>query len=145
MIAVDTNLLVYAHRASTEKHKAAREAIEEVAGRRGGWGVALACVAEFWSVVTHPLCEGGPSPPEAAREFLQVLVEEAGCTIWSPGRGFWERLTRLAGDLGVQGMRVYDLQIGLTAFDNGATEIWTHDRGFVGFPGLVVRDPLRDG
>jgi len=25
---------------------------------------------------------------------------------------------------------------------HGATEIWTHDGGFVALPGLVVRDPL---
>ncbi len=34
-------------------------------------------------------------------------------------------------------------QIGLTAFDNGAVEIWTHDRRFVGFAGLLVHDPLK--
>ena len=41
-----------------------------------------------------------------------------------------------------QTSRVFDLQIGLTAFDNGAHEIWTHDGAFVRIPGLRVRDPL---
>jgi predicted nucleic acid-binding protein len=48
----------------------------------------------------------------------------------------------MATDLEVRGPRIFDLQIALTAFDNGATEIWTHDRGFVAFPGLAVHDPL---
>jgi hypothetical protein len=37
---------------------------------------------------------------------------------------------------------VFDPQIALTAFENGATEIWTHDHGFLGFPGLTILDPL---
>jgi hypothetical protein len=49
---------------------------------------------------------------------------------------------QIAEQLGVRGARIFDLQIGLTALDAGATEIWTHDAGFVGLPGLKVRDPL---
>jgi hypothetical protein len=26
--------------------------------------------------------------------------------------------------------------------DNGATEVWTHDTGFIRLPGVSVRDPL---
>jgi predicted nucleic acid-binding protein len=37
---------------------------------------------------------------------------------------------------------VYDLQIALIALENGATEIWSHDRAFTSLPGLLVRDPL---
>ncbi len=48
----------------------------------------------------------------------------------------------MAADLGVTGVRVFDLQIGLCALDSGATELWTHDRGFVKIPGLAVHDPL---
>ncbi|HVE65688.1 MAG TPA: hypothetical protein VNC59_03830 [Thermoanaerobaculia bacterium] len=47
-----------------------------------------------------------------------------------------------ADEMGIRGPRIYDLQIALTAFDNGATEMWTHDRAFVPFPGLRVFDPL---
>jgi predicted nucleic acid-binding protein len=48
----------------------------------------------------------------------------------------------LAEELDVRGLRIFDLQIALAAFDNGATEIWTHDRNFVAVPGMLVRDPL---
>jgi predicted nucleic acid-binding protein len=63
-------------------------------------------------------------------------------TIWLPGVGFAERLTRLAIDLGVSGVRMFDLQIALTAAENGAHEIWTHDAAFVRVPSLRIRDPL---
>ncbi len=62
--------------------------------------------------------------------------------IWVPGAGFDARLVARALELGVRGGRVFDLQIALTVLDHGATEIWTHDAGFVKVPGVTIRDPL---
>ena len=70
-------------------------------------------------------------------------LSEAGAAIWLPGPGFGERLLQTASDLAVSGPRVFDLQIALMAFEGGATELWTHDAGFVTVPGLRIRDPLR--
>ena len=142
MIAIDTNLLIYAHRAGMAEHGAARRAIRAAAAAPLGWGITLPSIAEFWSVVTHPASTGGPSTPQQAQAFLRALMVEAGAKVWLAHDGFWERLARLAADLRVQGSRIFDLQIALTAFENGASEIWTHDRSFVVFPGLLVHDPL---
>lgn len=141
MIAIDSNLLVYAHRAGTAQHLSARAAIERAAADRGGWGVAVATVSEFWSVVTHPRTPG-PSTPETARAFIEALVRTAGMAVWSPGLGFGRRLTTAAASLGVTGPRVFDLQIALTAVEAGAMELWTNDRGFVAPAGLRVVHPL---
>ena len=143
MIAVDTNLLVYAHRGGVPEHQAARAALERVSRDRRGWGTAVGCVAEFWSVVTHAKAAGRPSEPDEARRFLDALVDQGGLEIWSPGPRFDARLVQMATELEISGPRIFDLQIALTAFDNGATEIWSHDRNFASFPGLKTRDPLR--
>jgi hypothetical protein len=37
---------------------------------------------------------------------------------------------------------VFDVQIALTAFEGGATDLWTHDTRFVKVPGLRLHDPL---
>jgi toxin-antitoxin system PIN domain toxin len=142
MIAIDTNLLVYAHRAGLSEHRAARQALHRASNDVRGWGIPLPCIAEFWSVVTHPSSLGGPSTAQQARGFLKALIVEAAAAVWLSREGFWERLTQLATNLHVQGSRVFDLQIALAAFDNGASEIWTHDVHFVSFPGLSVYDPL---
>ena len=81
---------------------------------------------EFWSVVTHPASTGRPTTPTQAAAFVRALVA-AGAAIWLPGPGFGERLMQVARDLDVSGPRIFDLQIALTAFEGGATEIWTHD------------------
>jgi len=141
MIAIDTNLLVYAHRSGLPEHRAARKAIEAASRDARGWGMTQPNVAEFWSVVTHPASRGGPSPPAEAGKFLRELWR-AGAQVWDSAEGFSERFLQAAARLSVHGPRIFDLQIALTAFDNGAAEIWTHDSGFVAFPGLRVHDPL---
>lgn len=140
MIALDTNLLVYAHRSATSEHKAARAAIERAAAAEE-WGFAAPVVAEFWSVVTHPSASGRPSTPDEARRFL-VALADAGAQVWSPGTGFGLRLAQLAADLGVSGNRVFDLQIALCAFEGGARELWSHDVRFVTIPGLKLVQAL---
>jgi predicted nucleic acid-binding protein len=142
VIAVDTNLLVYAHRGGCVEHGAARRAIEGAANDSRGWGIAYSCVLEFWSVVTHPSSLGGASTPESARGFIQALIETAGATIFPPAASLLPRCLQVAGQLGVRGARIFDVQISLCALEAGATEIWTHDAGFIGLPGLKVLDPL---
>ena len=142
MIALDTNLLIYAHRAGLAEHRAARRAIQKASRDARGWGIPLPCLAEFWSVVTHPTSAGGPSTARQAHDFLRALIMEAGAALWLPQAGFGERLMRLAADLRVQGPRIFDIQIALTALENGASEIWTNDRNFTAFPGLGIHDPL---
>jgi toxin-antitoxin system PIN domain toxin len=140
MIAIDTNLLLYAHRSRTPQHRAARRAIERAAAQ-GRWGFAVASLAEFWAVATHPSSEGRPSTPAEASAYLGALAD-AGAEAWEPGTGFGARLAQLAVDLDVSGPRVFDLQIALTAFERGATDLWTADARFVKLPGLRLHNPL---
>lgn len=141
MIALDTNILVYAHRSGVPEHRAAKRSIEELAASAGGWCIPLPCVAEFWAVVTHPASTGRPSRPREARQFLDNLVA-AGAKILYPRNGAVERLLELAVRLDIEGARIFDLQIGLICQDSGAREIWSHDHNFIAVPGLLVTDPL---
>ena len=142
MIAIDTNLLVYAHRAGTGQHDAAQAAILEALGDHRGWGICLPAIAEFWRIVTHPAMPGGASSGPVVTHFFHYLLTEGHGRIWTPGPGFGERLMRWASSLKVRGSRIFDLQIAVIALEHGAHEIWTHDRNFTSVPGLKVRDPL---
>ena len=141
MIAFDTNILVYAHRSALPEHRAARRAIERAVDT-GDWGITQPTVTEFWSVVTHPAAAGRPSTPAEARAFLVALFEGGGAQLWLPAAGFGERCLRVAADTGIRGPRIFDLQIALIAYENGAHELWTHDRSFLTVSGLRVVDPL---
>jgi len=142
MIAVDTNLLVYAHRSATMEHAAAIRALERAAADSRGWGFSLGNVLEFWNVVTHHTVAGRPSSPDEARRFIGNLADQGRAKVWLPRQGFADRLLDTATRMQLTGGRVFDLQLALTALENGATEIWTHDAAFVRVPGLHVFDPL---
>jgi toxin-antitoxin system PIN domain toxin len=142
MIAIDTNLLIYAHRSSVPEHSRAREAIERAACDPRGWGIALGTIVEFWSVVTHSSIRGRPSTAKEALGFIESMVVTGNAEIWMPGPGFAQRLMQAAAALKVSGPRIFDLQIALTAFENGAHELWTNDSHFQAVPGLQVKNPI---
>ena len=142
MIAIDTNLLVFAHRTQVSEHRAARKAIEKASMDSDGWGFTLTNLLEFWSIVTHPAAPPRPSTPVEAAAFVQALIRDADAQIWLPREGFGRRLVQLGSELRVSGPRIFDLTIPLTAFEAGAGEIWTHDLGFLSLPGLRTVFPL---
>ncbi len=142
MIALDTNILIYAHRSGYQEHASARHALESMFTAGLTWGIPLPCLAEFWSIVTHQKMGNRPSSPKEAMEFISFVLEDGDGQLLLPGSDFGVRLMDMAFKLDVSGVRVFDLQIGLAAHDNGAEVIWTHDRGFLTIPGIRCLDPL---
>ena len=142
MIALDTNLLVYAHREGTPEHDRARAAVLKALDDPRGWGICVPTVAEFWSIVTHPKMPGGPSSANVVTHFFHYLITEGHGNLWTPGTGFGQRLMRWAATLKIRGKQIFDLQIAVIALEHGAREVWTHDQHFVSVPGVKVRDPL---
>ncbi|MDA0989834.1 MAG: PIN domain-containing protein [Verrucomicrobia bacterium] len=136
MIALDTNILIYAHRGGAARHRAAQAYIQRAADA-GAWGLASPVVAEFWSQVTHPRFPGGASTSQQAAAFLDSIVA-AGARVLLPRPAFAASLIRDAADLGVSGVRIFDLQIALIAVGGGATELWTYDARFTDVPGLSI-------
>ena len=142
MIAIDTNLLIYAHREGCSEHRASQEAIERADSLPGGWCIPLPCLLEFWSVVTHVTASGGPTRPDVALRFIEALTAPGHAGILQPAGNFTKRCLQAALRMDVRGARVFDLQIAVLCQDGGVSELWTHDRGFVTLPGLAVHDPL---
>ena len=62
MIAVDTNILVYAHRADSPWHGRAAELVRGLAEGPDTWAIPWPCIHEFLSIVTHPKIYKPPSP-----------------------------------------------------------------------------------
>jgi len=54
MIAVDTNILVYAHREDSQWHDAAYSRIVNLTEGRAPWAIPWPCIHEFLAIVTHP-------------------------------------------------------------------------------------------
>jgi uncharacterized protein len=142
VIALDSNVLIYAHRAGCAEHRRAQAALEKAAASPGGWGFSLPSLGEFWAQVTHPKYPGAPASVDEASGFLRQLTEAAGAQVFLPGPGFPSRLASSARQLRATGFHVFDVQIAMMALENGATVFWTHDRSILRLPGLKYFDPI---
>ena len=62
MIAVDTNLLVYAHRQDSSWNERANQIVRELAEGREAWAIPWPCLHEYLAIVTHPRIFDPPTP-----------------------------------------------------------------------------------
>src|SRR5690606_7249455 len=95
MIAVDTNLLVYAHRADSEWHEPALHHLLGLAQGRERWAIPWPCLHEFLAIVTHPRIYLPPSPQSTALASLAVWLDSPRCVPIGEGPGYFDLLGRL--------------------------------------------------
>ena len=142
MIAVDTNILVYAHRAETAWYAEASARIRELAESGRQWAIPWPCIHEFLGVVTHARVFDPPTPIEVAAAQVDIWRESPGLVLLSERGGYWSALRRLLSDGGIAGPRIHDARIAALCRSHGVRELWTVDRDFSRFPALVTRNPL---
>lgn len=142
MIAVDTNILVYAHRADSPFHHPAREALSELVRAGRAWGVAWPSAHEFLAVITHPRVYVPPTTTDAAARAVDDLMGMPGLTLLGETADHWAQLRPLLRRPGVVGPRVHDARIAAICLGHGVTELWTADRDFSWFPELTTRNPM---
>lgn len=91
MIALDTNVLVYAHRRDAEFHVVAFERVRELAEGTTPWAIPWPCLHEFMAVVTHPRIWDPPSSIRQAVEQLEAWLESPSLVLLGEGPGYWLR------------------------------------------------------
>ena len=144
MIAIDTNLLVYAHRAESSFHADAARSITELAEGRGAWAIPWPCVHEFYSIVTHPGIFTTPTPVDLALRQIDIWLEAPGLHLLGESDQHWPLLRKLLGKGKVPGPMVHDARIAALCLSHGVSELWSADRDFNRFPSLRVRNPLAE-
>ena len=142
MIAVDTNLLVYAHREDSPWHEAAYARISGLAEARAPWAVPWPCVHEFLAIVTHPRIYAPPTPLAAAIDQVEAWLESPSVTLLAETEGYWPEIRSLLLDGRIDGPQVHDARVAALCRLHGVRELWTADRDFGRFPELSVRNPL---
>ncbi len=142
MIAVDTNLLVYAHRSDAVFHAAAHQALIELAQRGTRWTIPWPCAHEFVAIATHPRIYDPPTPIALALDALQVWLESPYCTTIGEGPQHFHTLRELALSGKIHGPMIHDARIAALCLESGVKELWTADRDFSRFRNLKTRNPL---
>ncbi len=144
MIAVDTNILVYAHRADSPFHDRARLTLESLAAGRQPWAIAWPCVHEFLAVVTHPRIYKTATPAATAFAQLRALQALTHLAFIAESDDYLQHLEWLALAAKAQGGAIHNARIAAICLSNGVTALWSADRDFSRFPALPVRNPLID-
>ena len=145
MIAVDTNLLVYAHRRESRLHEAARAVLRELAEGDRVWAIPWPCCYEFLSVVTnHRIWRESATPPQLAWQQLEAWTASPGNRLLAETDDFLEILGVLVQRPRVRGAIVHDARIAALCLAHGVEFLLTRDRDFSLFPELKRRDPFHD-
>lgn len=142
MIAVDTNILVYAHREESPWHEAAYRHLASLAESATPWAIPWPCLHEFLAIVTHPRIFKPPTPISAACEQVEAWLEAPRVLLLSETNDYWPKLQQAVFDGKIQGSAVHDARIAALCDHHGIQELWTADRDFSRFPNLVPRNPL---
>jgi hypothetical protein len=142
LIAVDTNLLVYAHRAESEWHDRAAARVRELAEGRSPWAIPWPCIHEFLAIATHPRIWDPPTPIADALDQVAAWLESPSLVLLAEGADHWSTLRGLLEAGRIAGPAVHDARIAALCLAHGVRELWTADRDFSRFPPLATANPL---
>lgn len=144
MIALDTNVLVYAHRADSPWHAAAARVVSALAEGRAPWAVPWPCIHEFFAIVTHPRIYKPPTPLPHALAQIDAWLASPSLVLVGEAEGYWDRLRPLLESGFIEGAKVHDARIAAICLQHGVSELWSADRDFSRFPSLRVVNRLAE-
>ncbi len=146
MIAVDANLLIYAHRREARLGDAAAAVMVELAEGDRTWAIPWPCCYEFLSVATNRRIwkDEATAPVHAWRQFRAWMGSPSNRMIGETD-DFADILSRFVGRPHVVGGVVHNARIAALCIAHGVKALLTLDRDFSLFPELRTRDPLKAG
>lgn len=142
MIAVDTNILVYAHREDSPWHDSAYTSIVELAEDSALWAIPWPCVHEFLAIVTHPRIYSPPTPLAEAIDQIEAWLESPGLMLLKETEGYWLQFRNTIETGRIVGGQIHDARIAALCHLHEVKELWSADRDFSRFSDISVRNPL---
>lgn len=143
MIAVDTNVLVYAHRRESRIHEQARRVLAGLAEGDRPWAIPWPCCYEFFSVVTNRrIWRGAQSTPDQAWSQVRAWIDSPSNRLIGETSDFTDIVEPLLQRPRVRGPVVHDARVAAICLAHGVDELLTRDRDFSLFPELRARDPF---
>jgi toxin-antitoxin system PIN domain toxin len=142
MIAIDSNILVYARRDEAPHHPQALALLTSLAEGSSPWAIPWPCVYEFLRIVTHPRVFDPPTPSRTALEDLVSLLESPSLIMLGEGPAHIGHLSCAIRDGQAAGNLIHDAHIAALCAENGVTELLTADRDLARFSRVRVRNPF---
>lgn len=143
MLAVDTNVLVYAHRREPDEHDRAFELLRELVEGTEPWAIPWPCVYEFHSVVTNPkIWKGSASTAQQAWAQLAAWFAAPRLRLLAEPEGFVDVLSGFLKRPRVRGALAHDARVAAICVAHGVDKLLTRDRDFSLFPELETENPF---
>jgi len=140
--AIDTNLLVYAHRKEMPLHSAALSTLEGLVSGFTPWSIPWPCVHEFIAVVTNSRIFRTPTPLTTAFDTIKSWQQGGNVHFLSEGEGYLSTLETLVKSTALSGAKIHDARIAALCLHHDVSELWSCDRDFSLFPMLRTHNPL---
>ena len=141
MIAVDTNILVYAHRFDSVWNERAYGCLQSLAEGGQRWAIPWSCLHEFLAIVTHPRIYDPPTPLEQALAQVEAWTSSPSVSLIHEGPDHMQILAEMVQSATATGPRIHDARVAAICVGAGATELWTADRDFSRYH-VSTRNPL---
>lgn len=142
LIAVDANILVYAHRADSPFHAASKARVKELAEGAAAWAIPWPCVHEFLAIVTHPRIYNPPTPLAQAIDQIDAWLGSPSCVLLAESDQYWPELKATLVEARSAGPRVHDARVAALCTQHGVSELWSADRDFSRFGRVKIVNPL---
>ncbi len=140
--AIDAHLLLYASDASSSFHDRATAFLHRCAEGPELVYLTWPAVMAYLRIATHPAIFEHPLSPGEAAANIESLMRGAHVRTITEQEGFWAVYREVTEDIAVRGNLVPDAHLAALLLQNGVVTLWTHDRDFLKFPGIRVRDPF---
>ena len=142
MIAIDTNILVYAHRKDSTFHPSAFKKIKEIAESGLDWAIPWPCLHEFFAIATHPKIYTPPSTNEQALRQIELWMDSPTLHLIGEGAHYWPKIRSIASQNKVKGPMIHDARVAAICMESGVTLLLTADRDFSSISGIKIQNPL---
>ncbi|HXV80429.1 MAG TPA: TA system VapC family ribonuclease toxin [Candidatus Binatia bacterium] len=143
MLAVDTNVLIYAADEDSPFHVSCHDWLESRRRRPDAWFVTWGILYEFLRVITHPRVLQKPWHAQQAWRFVAALLASPGLGVLVPTQRHAEVAAQVIREIPhLTANLFHDAHTAILMREHGIRQICTRDTDFHRFPFLEVVDPL---
>ena len=142
MLGLDTNVLVYAHRAELPEFEVARRLMSDLLSGKEKVGFTHTVLHEFIATVTSAGKFSRPSTMPEALAQINYWLAAPNASVINATLDHFETLSELTQSGDFNGQKIYDAQIAAVCIGNKVSEFLTNDAGFEKFTPLRIRNPF---
>ncbi len=139
---VDANVLVYASDAGSARQGQARVLLDQLSGGRALVTLFWPVLLGYMRIVTNPRLLRRPLSSRAAMANVGQLLNRPHVRVVGEADEFWRVFRGVADPVQPAGNLVPDAHLAALMHQHGVRDIWTHDRDFRKFDGIIVHDPF---